>query len=74
MALDLNQMFEAQMAWNNDSTVFYITGRDVVAIMIGILIGLIFAGMMVIIHDVEERIKNDRLGKKNDRDNRKGLR
>lgn len=59
MALDLNQMFEAQMAWNNDSTVFYITGRDVVVIMIGILIGLIFAGMMVIIHDLEERRKKD---------------
>ena len=59
MALDLNQMFEAQMAWNNDSTVFYITGRDVVAIMIGILIGLVFAGMMVIIHDLEERRKKD---------------
>ena len=59
MALDLNQMFEAQLAWNNDSTVFYITGRDVVVIMIGILIGLIFAGMMVIIHDLEERRKKD---------------
>ena len=59
MVLDLNQMFEAQMAWNNDSTVFYITGRDVVVIMIGILIGLIFAGIMVIIHDLEERRKKD---------------
>ena len=59
MVLDLNQMFEAQMAWNNDSTVFYITGRDVVVIMIGILIGLIFAGMMVIIHDLEERRNKD---------------
>lgn len=57
MVLDLNQMFEAQMAWNNDSTVFYITGRDVVAIMIGILIGLVFAGIMVIIHDLEEKHK-----------------
>ena len=74
MVLDLNQMFEAQMQWVYDDGFFYITGRDVVAIIIGILLGLVFAGVMAIIHDVEERSKNDRLGKKNDRDNRKGLR
>lgn len=59
MALDLNQMFEAQMQWVYDDGFFYITGRDVVAIIIGILLGLVFAGVMVIIHDLAEGSKKD---------------
>ena len=41
--IDINQMFESQMAYVYDNGVFWFSGRDVVAIMIGITIGIIFA-------------------------------
>ena len=40
--VDLNQMFEAQMQWVYDDGFFYITGRDIMAIIIGFFIGVVF--------------------------------
>jgi uncharacterized membrane protein len=53
----IQNMFEAQMLWNNDSTFFYITGRDVVAIMIGILMGAIFVLFVEMLKSLEEEHK-----------------
>ena len=39
--IDINQMFESQMAYVYDNGVFWFSGRDIVAIMIGINIGII---------------------------------
>jgi len=53
----MNQFFEAQMAWNYDNGIFHITGRDVVAIMIGILIGAIFVLFVEMLKSLEEEHK-----------------
>ena len=39
--IDINHMFESQMAYVYDNGVFWFSGRDIVAIMIGINIGII---------------------------------
>ena len=39
----VNHLFESQMSYVYDNGVFWFSGRDVVAIMIGITIGIIFA-------------------------------
>ena len=39
--IDINHMFESQMAYVYDNGVFWFSGRDIVAIMIGITIGII---------------------------------
>lgn len=39
----VNHLFESQQAYIYDNGVFWFCGRDVVAIMIGITIGIIFA-------------------------------
>ena len=52
--IDLNEMFEAQMIWNNDSTFFYLTGRDVIAMMIGFLSGAILVNIIRIIEYIKE--------------------
>lgn len=41
--IDINHIFESQMEFVYDNGVFWICGRDIVAIMIGICIGIIFA-------------------------------
>lgn len=53
----IQNMFEAQMLWNNDNAFFYITGRDVVAIIIGILIGTIFVLFVEMLKSLEEEHK-----------------
>lgn len=53
----IQNMFEAQMLWNNDNAFFYITGRDVVAIIIGILIGAIFVLFVEMLKSLEEEYK-----------------
>lgn len=53
----IQNMFEAQMLWNNDNAFFYITGRDVVAIIIGILIGSIFVLFVEMLKSLEEEHK-----------------
>lgn len=53
----IQNMFEAQMLWNNDNAFFYITGRDVVAIIIGILIGIIFVLFVEMLKSLEEEHK-----------------
>ena len=54
--INLNDMFQAQMLWNNDSTFFYLTGRDVIVIMIGFLLGAILVNIFRIIdYIIEER-------------------
>lgn len=42
LMVDLNQMFEAQMQWVYDDGFFYITGRDVIAVIMGFFIGAVF--------------------------------
>ena len=56
----IQEMFEAQMRWNNDGIVFYYTGRDVVAIMIGFLSGMIFIGIVMILKELEKELKEKR--------------
>lgn len=46
----INMMFESQMAWSFDNGIFYFSGRDVVAIMIGLVAGII---LMLIIKLLE---------------------
>ena len=53
----IQEMFEAQMRWNNDGIVFYYTGRDVVAIMIGFLSGVIFMAIVTILKELEKEWK-----------------
>ena len=53
----IQEMFEAQMRWNNDGIVFYYTGRDVVAIMIGFLSGVIFMAIVMILKELEKEWK-----------------
>ena len=56
----IQEMFEAQMCWNNDGIVFYYTGRDVVAIMIGFLSGVIFMAIVMILKELEKEWKEKR--------------
>ena len=56
----IQEMFEAQMRWNNDGIVFYYTGRDVVAIMIGFLSGVIFMAIVTILKELEKEWKEKR--------------
>ena len=56
----IQEMFEAQMRWNNDGIVFYYTGRDVVAIMIGFLSGVIFMAIVMILKELEKEWKEKR--------------
>ena len=53
----IQNMFEAQMLWNNDSTVYYFTGRDAVAIIIGFLSGAILVNIFRIIDSINEERK-----------------
>lgn len=39
--IDINHIFESQMEFVYDNGVFWFSGRDIVAIMIGINIGII---------------------------------
>lgn len=41
--ININQMFESQMAYVYDNGVFWFCGRDIVCIMLGITIGIVFA-------------------------------
>ena len=52
--INLNDMFQAQMLWNNDSTFFYLTGRDVIAIMIGFLSGAILVNIFRMIDALKD--------------------
>lgn len=60
----IQEMFEAQMRWNNDGIVFYYTGRDVVAVMIGFLSGCIFTLFVEMLKSIEEEYKKKRKGGK----------
>ena len=54
----LNQMCETQLQWYYDNGIVLITGRDVVCIMTGILIGVVFAYTIEFINwFIEERKK-----------------
>lgn len=53
--IDINQMFESQMAYVYDNGVFWFCGRDIVAIMIGITIGIIFALLVQLIKCLVEK-------------------
>ena len=37
----INHFFESQMQWFYDNGIFYINGRDIVCILLGICIGLL---------------------------------
>lgn len=39
----INHFFESQMQWYFDNGIFYINGRDIVCIITGICIGILFA-------------------------------
>lgn len=54
----LNQMCEAQLQWYYDNGIFYINGRDVVCIITGILIGILFVLFYALFkYLIEERKK-----------------
>lgn len=45
----IQNMFEAQMAWNYDNGIFYINGRDIVCILFGICVGLLMVLIIMLI-------------------------
>ena len=54
--IDINHLFESQMAYIYDNGVFWFSGRDVVAIMIGITIGII---LMLTIQFIKYLVKGE---------------
>lgn len=54
--IDINHIFESQMAYIYDNGVFWFSGRDVVAIMIGITIGII---LMLTIQFIKYLVEGD---------------
>ena len=54
--IDINHMFERQMAYVYDNGVFWFSGRDIVAIMIGITIGII---LMLTIQFIKYLVEGD---------------
>ena len=57
--IDINEMFEAQMNWSYSYGVFYISGRDVMVLFLGFLIGVILVNIFRIIeYSIEEKEKN----------------
>lgn len=57
----IQNMFEAQMQWVYDDGILYITGRDVVAIIIGFVAGVVFILFVLMLKSLEEE---HRRGKK----------
>ena len=57
----IQNMFEAQMQWFYDDGILYITGRDVVAIIIGFVAGVVFILFVLMLKSLEEE---HRRGKK----------
>ena len=57
MAAAVNHLFESQMQWYFDNGVFYISGRDIVCIILGINIGIIFAYLIALIRYFEKGYK-----------------
>ena len=53
----INHFFEIQTQWFYDNGVFYINGRDIVYILIGINIGIVFVLLMLLVEYLEERWK-----------------
>lgn len=60
----IQNMFEAQMRWNNDGIIFYYTGRDVVAILIGLISGCVITLFVEMLISLEEEYKKRKGGKK----------
>lgn len=58
LMVDLNQMFEAQMQWSYQNGIIDITGRDIVCLITGIFIGIVFILFLIIVEEVEKEIKN----------------
>ena len=54
--IDINHIFESQMAYVYDNGVFWFSGRDIVAIMIGITIGII---LMLTIRFIKYLVEGD---------------
>lgn len=54
--IDINHMFESQMAYVYDNGVFWFSGRDIVAIIIGITIGII---LMLTIQFIKYLVEGD---------------
>lgn len=53
----IQNMFEAQMQWVYDDGFFYITGRDVVAIIIGFVAGVVFILFVLMLKSLEEEYR-----------------
>lgn len=53
----IQNMFEAQMQWVYNDGFFDITGRDVVAVIIGIFIGALFILFVDMLKYLEEEYK-----------------
>ena len=51
----INAMFEAQMLWSFDNGLIYFTGRDIVACIIGVLIGIVLTLMFVLLEMEDKR-------------------
>lgn len=45
----INHFFESQMQWFYDNGIFYINGRDIVCILLGICIGLLIMLIIMLI-------------------------
>lgn len=45
----INHFFENQMQWFYDNGIFYINGRDIVCILLGICIGLLIVLIIMLI-------------------------
>lgn len=50
----INEMFEAQLQWYYDSALFYINGRDVTCIILGLILGIVLAYLVLLVEALEE--------------------
>ena len=53
----IQNMFEAQMQWVYDDGIFYITGRDVTAIIMGFVAGVVFILFVLMLKSLEEEYR-----------------
>lgn len=54
----INSMFEAQLQWYYDSSLVYITGRDVACVILGVILGILFTYLILLVEALENEKEN----------------
>lgn len=55
MGETLEQYFTGAMQWSYNNGILYITGRDIICIITGLLLGIVLMSIAIVIDDYIER-------------------